>query len=609
VSASLAGTGIKVRYPPSHTLIIFDWDDTLFPTSWLIGNFTNSKDTAKIARTLSKDARSRLRILEKQSLSMLQLAAELGKVRIVTHASTVWVKESAQDLMPELSRYLNTSGLSQHGIVACFDRYYLGLGGPTAEKSQWKRMAFNELLEKHLAHLPADEPRNLISIGDGIAEKLAAGHASDRMKALQLPHVKKTVKFVEDDCRLDTLTRQLRLIHNVMHLTVQQPESLDLTLRFCAKTGTLAVDREAFPAWFPLVSTHQPPPPSRSLSHPPPPSPDNGSNSKAAEEVEKTLSTLEAVHADRAVDGTSPSAQGQNTKRLSGTSPLTQQTKPPARERGWSTHETAAGPRKPGRPSVQRVPAPVGASGRDRERDSALSPEANRRSSSVGHHHRRPTSPSPSRGGPKPRRESQQEPSPSPARPSKVTSPTSVAASSGSPKVDPREREKNPTRAERIREAEHNREQRSSQHHPAGSHAPHSSPSYHPQRSAAGGAVMPLHSFPAASQQQQQVSSGSSTVASVGISGGGLGVSRAIPTTQMPSPGGIQLNSFPVQPTAVPRYFAGVGGHSPSAGAGGAAGTGVVPVSRSSTLSDAGLMQVAETLRWDDSEVSPLAQR
>jgi len=133
---------------PSNTLIIFDWDDTLFCTSALkIGE--NNMAVADLSA------------LQEHVLSLLSLAKCLGKVAIVTSSSRGWVERSAKKWLPALLPVLE-----EIPIIYARERY--GSTFPM-NSMQWKLQSFRELHESLALTLG-----NIVVIGDSRDEMRAA---------------------------------------------------------------------------------------------------------------------------------------------------------------------------------------------------------------------------------------------------------------------------------------------------------------------------------------------------------------------------------------------------------------------------------------------------
>ena len=81
-----------------ETVIIFDWDDTIMPSSFLSSKGYSSYN--KFQRVPFIDAQ--LKQLEEIVIECIQHALIYGKVCIITNAQEEWVEISACKFMPKL---------------------------------------------------------------------------------------------------------------------------------------------------------------------------------------------------------------------------------------------------------------------------------------------------------------------------------------------------------------------------------------------------------------------------------------------------------------------------------------------------------------------------
>lgn len=136
------------RQPKHQSLIIFDWDDTLMYTSFLIhGRYD----------MCSQKQKAMLERIEKASLDLLQMAVRLGRTFIITNAQAGWVESCVENYMPSLRQILEEVSV----ISARTAHEY-----KCSHASEWKKHAFLELgrqLDKQVI-------TNLISIGDSMFE-------------------------------------------------------------------------------------------------------------------------------------------------------------------------------------------------------------------------------------------------------------------------------------------------------------------------------------------------------------------------------------------------------------------------------------------------------
>ena len=177
--------------PKQHnSIIIFDWDDTLLPTSFLTPNgFFNEN------MELSNEDQEKLLKLEKSVFLLLTEALEKGNVYIITNAGKGWVEYSAQKFYPSIIELL-----SKIEIISARGEYEKIYPGNSRE---WKIQAFLNLLNFVNVKLVT----NIICIGDSLFEIEAGRILASKFKEAFI----KTIKFKEAP-KLDELIKQLDLV-------------------------------------------------------------------------------------------------------------------------------------------------------------------------------------------------------------------------------------------------------------------------------------------------------------------------------------------------------------------------------------------------------------
>jgi len=159
-----------------NTLIILDWDDTLFPTSWINTNDINITNINK---------HGYVKFFEKIDISLYKLFSNLinlGDVLIITNALLNWINISSK-VLPKTNIFFenneNIKFISARGDYSSL----------TDDINDWKKLAFiNELKKKtHQKNI-----NNIISIGDAEYEynALINLYSNDTHRLL------KSVKFV-----------------------------------------------------------------------------------------------------------------------------------------------------------------------------------------------------------------------------------------------------------------------------------------------------------------------------------------------------------------------------------------------------------------------------
>ena len=175
-----------------NSIIIFDWDDTLLPTSFLSpgGNFNSNMK-------LSKDDYTKLLKIEKKVLELLTKAIEKGDVYIITNAGKGWVEFSSKLYYPSIIDIL-----SKIKIISAREEYEKIFPG---DSRKWKIQAFLNLQK----YVDVKLVTNLICLGDSSFEIEAGRILASKFSEAFI----KTIKFKEIP-KLDDLIKQLNAVCN-----------------------------------------------------------------------------------------------------------------------------------------------------------------------------------------------------------------------------------------------------------------------------------------------------------------------------------------------------------------------------------------------------------
>jgi len=205
----------------NETVIFFDWDDTLIPSTFLSSRgYRLDTDADRL-----RDVEPALRELEHSVLSVLRLAMSFGEVHIVTNAETGWVQLSAQKFLPGLVPML------EKVEVLSARSTYEGMFPDSPLK--WKFYAFQQKLANSFADAKSD--KNILSFGDSHVEREAV-----RAVTRGFPHTTtKSVKFAERPS-LEQLRRQIELVTNCFQYIHHHDGDLDLQLTVTVNSPTSA---------------------------------------------------------------------------------------------------------------------------------------------------------------------------------------------------------------------------------------------------------------------------------------------------------------------------------------------------------------------------------
>ncbi len=179
-------------------IFIIDWDDTLFPTTWVN---KNSIDITK-AEALNQYKIYFLE-LDKTISSLLDSLNEVGEIWIVTNANIKWIKSCLTIL--NLSRKVIIN--KNIRIVSARDSYSQNNNSPT----EWKILTFQDIIEdimnKIKKNMKPNTIINIISIGDAMYEYIALINLDNFIKSFisnrnnqincNFKYLLKNIKFME----------------------------------------------------------------------------------------------------------------------------------------------------------------------------------------------------------------------------------------------------------------------------------------------------------------------------------------------------------------------------------------------------------------------------
>jgi len=192
------------RSPKHQTLIIFDWDDTLMYTTYLL------QSTRQMVT--SPATRKALQQIEKTAFALLETASRLGNTFIVTNAQKGWVEQCVEWHMPSMKQLIK-----KVPVISARSEYEADF--PDAR--QWKNKAFLELGK----HLDPSGITNLVAVGDSNFEMEAV-----KLLGKQFPNsFIKTVKLKEHPSP-DELMKELELLSPKFHIMVERANNLKVRL-------------------------------------------------------------------------------------------------------------------------------------------------------------------------------------------------------------------------------------------------------------------------------------------------------------------------------------------------------------------------------------------
>lgn len=179
-----------------NTIIIIDWDDTLFPTT----AYRQQKITPQY-----------LQMLDKTIPKLLNF----NKTYIVSNASNEWLNKSL-DLLPLTKQYIKEKNIQ---IISAREKYQF-----LKSVEEWKKYCFKDIINKHNCKY-----YNVLSIGDSIYEYNALVDLHDYIINKNKIPILKNISFKQTPNEMDIII-QINVLNDKLKDIIKHDKYVDITL-------------------------------------------------------------------------------------------------------------------------------------------------------------------------------------------------------------------------------------------------------------------------------------------------------------------------------------------------------------------------------------------
>ena len=191
----------------NNNLSIFDWDDTLFPTSFFV------QEDIIDDENLPEEYVDIISILEEAIIKIINFVLNKGDVYIITNSSIGWVEFSTNKFYPNLKKYLD-----KIHIISARNEYENAYPG---EMKLWKDKTFLSLKDKINLKIPT----NIICFGDSYTELEAGKKLASKMNNSFI----KTIKFKEKPDP-EYMIKEINLINNRLDYIYSTARNLSIRI-------------------------------------------------------------------------------------------------------------------------------------------------------------------------------------------------------------------------------------------------------------------------------------------------------------------------------------------------------------------------------------------
>ena len=198
----------QLKNTEHNSVIIFDWDDTLLPTSFLVSDGPFQEEIE-----LSRKEKEKMKQIEKKVGSILEKSIEKGNTYIITNSGVSWIEYTINKF------YSNIINIFQKiKIISARKEYEYTFPG---NARQWKIEAFLNILRD----VDDNKLTNIVCMGDSIFEIEAGRILASKFARAFI----KTVKFKESP-KIDELLEQLKLVYDKFGYIYSSIKNLNIRL-------------------------------------------------------------------------------------------------------------------------------------------------------------------------------------------------------------------------------------------------------------------------------------------------------------------------------------------------------------------------------------------
>jgi len=216
-STSLEASQMAATEPPTEltreeTVLIFDWDDTFMPTTWLqLQGFGLSEEHQPTDIQWAE-----LAVMAERGAETLETAKRLGAVVLITNAESGWIELSCERFLPTM-----VPSLEKVKILSARSTFEpLGVESP----ADWKFFAFERVIHEYARTFTPGRRGNFLSMGDSLHERDALIRTTAGLHCCA-----KSVKFIERPS-VEQLAREHEVVSGCFQNIVDYVGNVDLCI-------------------------------------------------------------------------------------------------------------------------------------------------------------------------------------------------------------------------------------------------------------------------------------------------------------------------------------------------------------------------------------------
>ena len=217
----------------SKTLLIFDFDDTLFCTKYLDTFALSYQDIFNCRVSLEQLNSCLAREIKDLESAILDLFLNLGPncdIVIVSNADLKWINNCLTHFLPELNDYLTENEIKIHSAKNTFSKI-------VKAPADWKLKCFKKVIEEMYGE-DVFFDLNVISIGDGKEEKKAVFNLAKNFKFRKLRA--KFIRMISFPSAASIILQLKYLNDNLNEMILDENSIFKMSIKF--KNNNVEID-------------------------------------------------------------------------------------------------------------------------------------------------------------------------------------------------------------------------------------------------------------------------------------------------------------------------------------------------------------------------------
>jgi len=205
-------------------IFIIDWDDTLFPTTWVIKNDIKLSSTESV-----NNYKLYFLELDKTLSKFLESLNNVGDIYIVTNANLKWIK-SCIYILPETQQVIINNNIR---IISARDLYSDYKLSPT----EWKIYTFQDILNDIVVKIKNKMSKNtylnIVSFGDAMYEYMALVSLDSYFKDKNekcINYLLKNISFIEKP-NFDNIIEQMQILSKNKNAILDKISFIDIKFK------------------------------------------------------------------------------------------------------------------------------------------------------------------------------------------------------------------------------------------------------------------------------------------------------------------------------------------------------------------------------------------